>query len=307
MENKHSNLSEHEFYCKYIELINRGLSDNSPEMIELFRNRALQKSTNINQTPQNKPRVRIHSNRQHSESSQISRQKTPKIRTTQYEHSSVNKSNENQRKNLKSHIVIDSHGTYTLLDANLNTIDTMQSNPIFNFFTRKFKLGKFKKQLRKDKRAYKKNCKLQGCAPDKNFLEMYRKTKFYLSICPDADYQILELLRNNMQQINPNYCNYQTACAEYLYELSQYFDGDPDNMPFDINFCCDQIENDHAYIAYQFDPSPNPVQAFKALYRQKNNVQSDFQSNIRYDAKVPNTKFTNVRKVRTDITHDDRI
>lgn len=207
----------------------------------------------------------------------------------------------------KFHIVIDQNsGNYTLLDSYLNIVDSIDSNPLFSFFTQKYKLHKFKKQLRRDFKSYIKSCHTNNQVPDSNFKDMYKKTKFYLSICPDADYQILELLRNNVTKMNPNYANYQTACAEYLYELAQYRDGDPDNMPFDINFCCDKIDNKHSYIAYQFSPSPDPVQTFKTLYKQRNNVQSEFQSNIRYDAKVPNTKFSNVRKVRTPIVHDDR-
>lgn len=207
----------------------------------------------------------------------------------------------------KFHIVIDQDsGNYTLLDSYLNIVDSIDSNPLFSFFTQKYKLHKFKKQLRRDFKSYIKSCHTNNQVPDSNFKDMYKKTKFYLSICPDADYQILELLRNNVTKINPNYANYQTACAEYLYELAQYRDGDPDKMPFDINFCCDKIYDKHSYIAYQFSPSPDPVQTFKTLYRQRNNVQSEFQSNIRYDAKVPNTKFSNVRKVRTPIVHDDR-
>ena len=207
----------------------------------------------------------------------------------------------------KFHIVIDqSSGNYTLLDSYLNIVDSMDSNPLFSFFTQKYKLHKFKRQLKRDFKSYIKSCHKNKQVPDSKFKDMYKKTKYYLAICPDADYQILELLRNNVTKINPNYANYQTACTEYLYELAKYGDGDPDNMPFDINFCCDKINNKHSYISYQFNPSPNPVQTFKTLYKQKNNVQSECQSNIRYDAIVPNTKFSDVRKVRTPITHDDR-
>lgn len=208
----------------------------------------------------------------------------------------------------KFHIVIDpSSGNYTLLDSYLSIVDSMDSNPLFSFFTQKYKLHKFKRQLKRDFKSYIKSCHKTNQVPDSKFKNMYKKTKYYLAICPDADYQILELLRNNVTKINHNYANYQTACTEYLYELAKYEDGNPDNMPFDINFCCNKINNKHSYIAYQFGPSPNPVQTFKTIYRQKNNVQSEYQSNIRYDSKVPNTKFSIVRKVRTPITHDDRI
>lgn len=59
---------------------------------------------------------------------------------------------------------------------------------------------------------------------------MHTSIKFYLWLCPDADYNILELLRKNITKINPYYKNYQTACYEYLKELTQLKEADPNNL-----------------------------------------------------------------------------
>lgn len=221
---------------------------------------------------------------------------------TEYNRSTEFSSN---KKTSKVHIIIDPvAGNYTLLDSNLRFVDSMHSNPLFSFFTQHHNLKKFKKQLKNDFKLYKKYCKQTNKSLNPDFKEMFSLTKYYLKLCPDADYQILELLRKNITRINPSYANYQTACAEYLYELAQLRDGDPSKLPFDINFCCDKICSDHSYISYRFDPAPDPVQRFRTIYTRQHNLQNEFQSGIRCNASIPNTKFSKVRTVRTTNSRD---
>lgn len=371
MANNQSNLSDEDFYYKYIDLISKGYSDDSPEMVELFKSRTTfysnssekqstvrkrvkpnsQYETQSNNTQynsygttsqqtqaQSQHRIRsgaIYQKRQtasenHSQphsakvDSRKYSQNSEHPRTRQSTSTQTNTSNVSSRNKAEynntytrmsttytdsrsylSHIVIDpDSGNYTLLDNQLNVIDSMHSNPLFSFFTQHHKLKKFKKQLKKDFKSYKKSCRKNNKKPNPDFKKMFGLTKYYLKLCPDADYQILELLRNNITRIHPSYANYQTACAEYLYELTQFRDGDPSKLPFDINFCCDKISSYHSYISYRFDPAPDPVQRFKTLYSKKYNLQSEFQSNIRYESKAPNSKFSKVRNVRTTDTRD---
>lgn len=345
MDNKYKNLSEQDFYNKYIELLQKGYSDNSPEMLELFKSRTQyqvnsQKNTNsqvyensqnststvrtrIRTKPQTPNQTNYKSQNQTNTKTQSSDNPFIKRRTKPDEKISKQQSSYNTKSQTKtkttnnyaqnissdsvdyrSHIVIDpDSGNYTLLDSKLNIVDTMHTESLFSFFTQGPKLRKFNKQLKSDFKKYKKMCN-KNMPIDPNFKKMYKLTKYYLKLCPDADYQILELIRNNITKINPTYANYQTACAEYLYELAQLRDGDPDKMPFDINFCCDKINSNHSYISYRFDYAPDPVLRFKTIYSQIHNTESDFQSSIKYNAQPVKTKFSNVKNVRTPDTHE---
>lgn len=321
MVNNHSNSSDKDFYYKYIELIKKGYSNDSPEMIELFKSKAInfsnisEKQSTVRKRNSQNFRYETQANNTQSNSSYIKTQaqNQTKIRvgdlykrkqTVSENSSRTNYSKVNSR-NYLSHIVIEpDSGNYTLLDNQLNIVDSMHSNPVFSFLTQHHKLKKFKKQLKNDFKLYEKYCRKNQQNPDPDFKKMFKLTKYYLKLCPDADYQILELLRNNITRINPSYANYQTACAEYLYELAQFREGDSSKLPFDINFCCDKVYSKHAYIANRFDSTPNPVTRFIELYSKENNLQSDFQSSIRYEIQVPNTKFAKVRDIHTIDTYD---
>lgn len=314
MKDDYSNLSNEDFNRKYIDLINKGYNDNSPEMVELFKARAGVSSNLSNRQSSIRQKAQDNSNKTYSYAQHRVRSgatnKNSKTYSKPYSQTNFSQSksktyNRADSKSYLSHIIIDpDSGDYTLLDSNLNIIDYIHKNPIFSFITQHHKLKQFKKQLKKDFKLYKKSCKAHNKKPNRDFKSMFSSTKYYLKLCPDADYQILELLRNNITKINPNYSNYQTACAEYLYELAQLRDGDSSKMPFDINFCCDKIDNDHVYISNRFDPAPDPVQKFRSLYSKEHNLESKFQSDIRYEAKVPNTKFAKVRSIHIPTTHD---
>jgi len=172
---------------------------------------------------------------------------------------------------IKPHIVVNpSKGTYTLLDANLNEIATQKQIPFISYLFRSHQLNKFKQQLKTDLRNYKKICAQRHIKPDSNFLKMHTDIFFYLQICPDADYCILELVRNNFLKTNMGYTNYQSACAEYLRELAKLDDGNPLLIPFDINYATPNgtINSKHKYISNAFIPTTNnPVQQFKTFMK----------------------------------------
>lgn len=172
---------------------------------------------------------------------------------------------------IKPHIVINSNqSTYTLLDANLNEVAVQKQIPFINYIFRGYTLGKFKRQLKIDLKKYKKTCALRHVEPDSKFLKMHEDIIFYLKICPDADYCILELLRKSFQKTNMGYSNYQTACAEYLRELAKLDEGNPSLMPFDINYATSTgtINSNHKYISNAFISfSGDPVQQFKSLMK----------------------------------------
>lgn len=194
----------------------------------------------------------------------------------------------------KLHIIIDKkealNTNYYLLDSNLNVVETKSVNNIKTFFLRKHNLKAFKKQIKKDKASYLANCKIKNIIPDKDFIDMHRKINFYLFLCPDADYQILELIRNNITNLNTSYSNYQSACAEYLHELACLSSGNPDAMPFDINYCLDEpISNNHKYISQEIGFCNNPVQAFISFQK---NEYSDFRSEIHCNPSIFTPKFS---------------
>ena len=112
-----------------------------------------------------------------------------------------------------AHFVIDGNGNYYLLNSKLDLVDQLRSNRVENFFLRKYNLSQFKKQLKSDLKTYKSNCKKSHTTPNYDITRIYRKIKLYLFLCPDADYQILTLLRKNITKVNSNYTNYFVACA----------------------------------------------------------------------------------------------
>lgn len=220
----------------------------------------------------------------------------------------------NEKNSKKPHIVINqSRSKYYILDEYLTEIDSQEQLSPFLMFTRKHKLRKFKAQLRKDLRAYKKKCRLLKVKPDKGFLKMHKDINFYLSICPDADYNILELLRRNITRLNPKYHNYQSACAEYLRELARLHDGNPDLLPFDINFATDnnKLSSNHKYISNTFvAPFSNFLEVFKNISFKTPSKREKFIISHSYEPYKPeyNSKYYAEKYVYTPekTTHADR-
>lgn len=275
-------LSQKEFEEKYNELISQGYSSDSPEVIAIFEARA--RAT--------RPRQRSQS-RQNLQNQNIV---NPTNSTRTY-----NKKKRISKSDLRAHIIINPMtGEYYLLDKSLTLTDYICSNPIKDFLKKIFNLNlkQFKKQLKSDYALYKHNCKKYKQPINPYFTDMYRKMKYYLMICPDADYNILELIRKNISKINPYYENYQTACAEYLHELANLDKGNPINMPFDINYATDdEVCSNHKYISNYFGKSKDPVNAFRKTYLQNRNTE--FLNAIRTEnTYVPKTKFEKSRIVK---------
>ena len=199
-----------------------------------------------------------------------------------------------------SHILIDPHkGNYYLFDSNFKIVDTSNYNKFFKFFLRSHNLKKFKKQLNSDFKEYKKFCKQNKIKINSEFKKLNKKIKFYLWLCPDADYNILELLRKNITKINPAYSNYQSACAEYLHELAKFSDGDSENLCFDINFTVnDLIGNNHRFISNAIGKSTNPVES----YVKSNSIDesAQFISDIHFDPIPKSDDFFNTRQIKTN-------
>lgn len=212
------------------------------------------------------------------------------------------------------HIVIDkSRSKYVLLDQYLHEVDSQSQYPMFTILTRGYKLRRFKSQLKKDLRAYKKKCKILKTKPDKGFLKMHKDINFYLNICPDADYNILELLRRNITKLNPKYHNYQSACAEYLRELARLYDGNPDLLPVDINFATanNHLSGRHKYISNSFiSPGDEFIKDFSAAYIQPHSERDNFIRSYAYEPYKPvyNSKYYAEKYVYTpkSTPHEDR-
>lgn len=219
----------------------------------------------------------------------------------------------NENFSLKPHIVINkSRSKYVLLDENLLEVDSQTQASLFTLFTRGHKLRKFRSQLRKDLRAYKKECKLLKTKPDKDFLKMHKDIMFYLSICPDADYNILELIRRNIVHLNPKYHNYQAACAEYLRELARLTDGNPNLMPFDINFATEDnhLSTKHKYISNSFVSFFGGfVDDFRDICKTPDDERTSFLKSYAYEPFKPvyNSKYYAQKYVYTpEQTNEDR-
>ena len=276
MENKI--LSQKEFEEKYNELISQGYSSDSPEVIAIFEARA--RAT--------RPRQRSQSRQNLQNQSTVN----PTNSTRTY-----NKKKRISKSDLRAHIIINPiTGEYYLLDKNLTLTDYICSNPIKDFLKKIFNLNlkQFKKQLKSDFALYKHNCKKYKQPINPYFTDMYRKMKYYLMICPDADYNILELIRKNISKINPYYENYQTACAEYLHELANLDKGNP----IDINYATDdEVCSNHKYISNYFGKSKDPVNSFRKTYLKNRN--DEFLNAIRTEnTYVPKTKFEKSRIVK---------
>ena len=173
----------------------------------------------------------------------------------------------------KFHIVIDkTKSNYTLLDSNFQIIDSIHTNPIAYFFTKKFKLSAFKRDTKSELRKYVKKCRLIKQKPDSQIVKMFKDMCFYIDLCPDANPNILELLRRNVTNLNKTYVNYQTASAEYLRELAKLTEGDPSLLPFDINFATSShsIIGNHKYISNSFiSPTDNYISDFVLLQNEQ--------------------------------------
>lgn len=332
VNNNYNNFTDKEFNDKYMELITRGFSPNSPEVISLLKARAehkingksensssnlsdeysnliakgysldspeviefFQKSVRTRQNPKYNNISRSTSKTQNQKNPQLKNLSSTQPRTRQkptsnYSPSSPRFSNPHKYNYTKQiydttmepntdsklkpfHFVIDTFsGDYTLLDSKLNIIDIAHCNPFLKLFTRKHNLRKFKKQLNQDLKNYKKSCKYNNIKPNKNFIRTNKNIKFYLWLCPDADYNILELLRRNVAKLNCSYKNYQFACEKYLHELANLQDGDPSVLPFDINIATIDglCSNSHSYISNIFKRSGATIQDFIDSYHRYN-------------------------------------
>ena len=209
----------------------------------------------------------------------------------------------------KLHIVINKYKSqYTLLDYNLNQIDSIQTNPIINFITRPFKLKLFKFRISSEFRAYKRYCRAHHMKVNKRIKKMHKDMIFYLKLCPDADYNILELLRRNVTKINTGYANYQTACAEYLRELAKLYDGDPDCLPFDINFATtdNYISSNHKYISNTFiSNSKNFIQDFTHICKKPKSEREKYLEEHRYTSFKPTAKSQYISEKKIELTQDN--
>lgn len=152
----------------------------------------------------------------------------------------------------KPHLIIDTYsGEYTLLNSNYNVVAKTYCNPRLYHFINRYKLHKFKKELKRDYRNYKKDCKRKKFPIDKDLKRLYKAIKFYIWLCPDANFNILELLKNNITKTESRYKNYPSACHDYLHELANLKYGDPKKMGFDIILATldGSSESTHRYIS----------------------------------------------------------
>lgn len=195
----------------------------------------------------------------------------------------------------KPHIVINKYKTYyALLDRNFNVIDSISTDPISSFILKLSHRLEFKRMLRADLSAYKKACKARHRKPSKKIKEMHKDMLYNLKLCPDADCYILQLLRRNITKLNPDFNNYQTACALYLQELSKLHDGDPDQLPFDINFATsdNRIYIDHKYISNTFiSDSKDVATDFRKAYQKPISQRDKFLAEHRWTVPKAPEKF----------------
>lgn len=216
-----------------------------------------------------------------------------------------------------SHIVIDPYdGTYTLLDRNLETVDTIYRKcniPIIRYFYKKFELISFIRELKSDYEKFKQNYKQLKSKNNfilpstqekyKSLKEAYHKIIEFLFLCPDADYQILKLIKDNITNINPFYKNYIAACAEYLDELAS---NDPDkcNLPFDLNYACeghfdDLVLGNHIKLANTFPHSYNPVEKYISIVSNKESCMDFIDRNNIY-LNNEYTDYTTAKSISLD-------
>lgn len=186
----------------------------------------------------------------------------------------------------KPHILIDHKGNYYFIDCNLKLVDRISAHPILSFFARKFNYLSFRSQIRSDFSNYKRK---SPRLINRNIKEAYKKLKFYLELCPDADFQILQLLRNNIQKVNPSCPHYLIACAQYLHELACTFP-DKDAVPFNLTYMCqgnfdDLVVGYHRDFANVLPKSDNALSDYtahlsKEIYEE--NKKRDFTASIAY-------------------------
>ena len=119
--------------------------------------------------------------------------------------------NHNPPQYLKPHLIIDTYsGEYTLLNSNYNVVAKTYCNPILYHFINRYKLHKFKKELKRDYKDYKKDCKRKKIPLDDDLKKSYKAIKFYIWFCPDANFNILELLKNNITK-TPSFVHYTSS------------------------------------------------------------------------------------------------
>lgn len=233
-------MSEEEFQEKYTQLLIDGFQMDSPEMLNLFRLRMLSKQTQM-------------ITKLHSEEPQQPKQNTKYLPLLAED---IDLS--------KAHIIVDHRGNYYMLDKNLRVVAQEHSLPISNFLKRKFNLIKFRITMSRDLRMYKKTYKRRT---NPEVIRAYKDLKLFLKLCPDADYQILKLLKDNITIIDTKCPHYFVACAEYLDELSSDYP-DINNIPFNLNYLCEGLFDDlttgyHRCISNILPKSDNPVQEYQ--------------------------------------------
>lgn len=206
----------------------------------------------------------------------------------------------------KFHIVINKSKTlYTLLDQHLQIVDTISVNPIFNFFGKFYKIKKFKSRINSDFKTYRKRFGTTNIEDYKKLKKLHKDILFYLDLCPDVDCNILELLRRNVTKVDYNYSNYHTSCAEYLHELAKLFDGNPDVLPFDINFATSDniLTSNHKYISNSFlSSSDNAVNDYISIYQNSQSQREQFLEEHRWTDYNPSytSKYTSQRSIHVE-------
>ena len=318
MINDYNKMSNKDFDEKILELISRGKTYDSPEVRNLLIAKALQKKykTHSQQASHSDTiKTNATSSGYHVRKRPVQTAYTSQSTKTANSNKKKPRSEDNinnyeytEGKNKKnSHFVIDTlTGDYALLDSNYNIVATAHCNPVISFFKRRINRHKFKKQLKKDLKIYKSTCKYNNKKTNSNFIKMNRAMKFYLWLCPDADYNILELLRKNITKIDSRYPNYQTACHEYLKELAQLNNGDASNLGFDINLATvdGSTSSNHSYISNILIRSKSTVSDYiksHKPYGSSSQTRSTYSSNYDY-----NKNYRNSRSSNDDVNYGDR-
>ena len=306
MINDYNKMSDKDFDEKILELISSGKTYESPEVRNLLIAKALQKkyktpsqhashsdtiktnATSSGYHVRKKPVQTAYTSQSTKTTKKTKTTNSNKKRTRSEDN--INNYEYTESPNKKnSHFVIDTlTGDYTLLDSNYNIVATAHCNPVISFFKRRINRHKFKKKLKTDLKIYKSTCKYNNKKPNSNFIKMNRAMKFYLWLCPDADYNILELLRKNITKIDSRYPNYQTACHEYLKELAQLNNGDASNLGFDINLATvdGATSSNHSYISNILIRSKSTVSDYiksHKPYSSSSQTKSTYSSNYNYN------------------------
>ena len=221
---------------------------------------------------------------------------TQKAPYSQYSQSSSQHSqkthtvNHNPPQYLKPHLIIDTYsGEYTLLNSNYNVVAKTYCNPILYHFINRYRLHKFKKELKRDYKDYKKDCKRKKIPLDDDLKKSYKAIKFYIWFCPDANFNILELLKNNITKTDSKYKNYQSACYDYLHELASLKYGDPEKMGFDIVLATlDGLSgSNHRYISDIIVRSNNTVNDYIKAHRVSSNPSQPINNSHTTPSYIP--------------------